>query len=320
MPIILLALGILVASAGIGAIEFGILVNEFSLRSALISAGTTALTGGLILVALVAVISELKRLGKSLEARPPARSVRPSADDVSEPSIALASVVASPDPSSRSASAQVSFRPRPDTEGHLMAVESRLPLYSAVDASAAATERLRWMIPRTDRADPKPSIVAMADEVPLSPNGSGQQSGEMRTPAAETVLEAKLEDEVDAADTIAVKTSPLEFLFPRPAPPAPNKKFGDVWRIDRQPVKNVLDAEKSAEPASYGEPAPSAVAILKSGVVNGMGYTVYANGAIEAELPQGMVRFSSIAELRAHIESNFLPDDRRRMSEERGAI
>ena len=46
------------------------------------------------------------------------------------------------------------------------------------------------------------------------------------------------------------------------------------------------------------------MAILKSGVVDGMAYTLYADGSIEAQLPQGTVRFGSIAELRAHIESN----------------
>ena len=35
-----------------------------------------------------------------------------------------------------------------------------------------------------------------------------------------------------------------------------------------------------------------------------MAYTLYADGSIEAELPDGTVRFGSIAELRAHIESN----------------
>jgi hypothetical protein len=44
--------------------------------------------------------------------------------------------------------------------------------------------------------------------------------------------------------------------------------------------------------------------ILKSGVVDGMAYTLYVDGSIEAQLPQGTVRFGSIAELRAHIENN----------------
>ena len=49
---------------------------------------------------------------------------------------------------------------------------------------------------------------------------------------------------------------------------------------------------------------PRTVAILKSGVVDGMGYTLYVDGSIEAELPQGTLRFASINELRDHLENN----------------
>jgi len=55
--------------------------------------------------------------------------------------------------------------------------------------------------------------------------------------------------------------------------------------------------------APMAEEAPS-VAILKSGVVDGMAYTLYADGSIEAQLPQGTMRFASITELRAHIDTN----------------
>ena len=39
-------------------------------------------------------------------------------------------------------------------------------------------------------------------------------------------------------------------------------------------------------------------------VVDGMGYTLYVDGSIEAELPQGTLRFASINELRSHLEKN----------------
>jgi hypothetical protein len=52
------------------------------------------------------------------------------------------------------------------------------------------------------------------------------------------------------------------------------------------------------------ENAPRAAAILKSGVVDGMGYTLYVDGSIEAELPRGTLRFASIDELRSHLEKN----------------
>jgi hypothetical protein len=41
--------------------------------------------------------------------------------------------------------------------------------------------------------------------------------------------------------------------------------------------------------------------ILKSGVIDGMAYTLYVDGSIEAELPQGIVRFGSLDELRGHL-------------------
>ena len=63
------------------------------------------------------------------------------------------------------------------------------------------------------------------------------------------------------------------------------------------------------EPAS--EPLPMAAAseavpisILKSGMVDGMAYTLYSDGSIEAQLPQGTLRFGSITELRNHIEQS----------------
>jgi len=57
-------------------------------------------------------------------------------------------------------------------------------------------------------------------------------------------------------------------------------------------------------PAAPAPEAPTPVSILKSGVVDGMAYTLYSDGSIEAQLPQGMLRFGSIAELRNHIEQS----------------
>jgi hypothetical protein len=47
--------------------------------------------------------------------------------------------------------------------------------------------------------------------------------------------------------------------------------------------------------------APQAVTILKSGVIEGMAYTLYSDGSIEAELRQGTLRFGSIGELREYL-------------------
>ena len=58
--------------------------------------------------------------------------------------------------------------------------------------------------------------------------------------------------------------------------------------------------EAPAETAGRAETAT----VLKSGVVDGMAYTLYTDGSIEAELAQGVVRFGSIEELRNHLEKS----------------
>jgi hypothetical protein len=59
-------------------------------------------------------------------------------------------------------------------------------------------------------------------------------------------------------------------------------------------------ATRSEEPLPP-ESAP-AVTVIKSGVVDGMAYSLYSDGSIEAEMPEGMMRFASIDELRAHLD------------------
>jgi len=92
---------------------------------------------------------------------------------------------------------------------------------------------------------------------------------------------------------------------PRPSEPA---SAGMEQRAPAERPEPHEEAEARAEPierdaqeeASIEE--PRSVPILKSGVVDGMGYTLYVDGSIEAELPQGVLRFASINELRAHLE------------------
>jgi hypothetical protein len=55
------------------------------------------------------------------------------------------------------------------------------------------------------------------------------------------------------------------------------------------------------QPAAGTEEQPP-VTVLKSGVVDGMAYSLYSDGSIEAQMPEGMMRFASIDELRAHLD------------------
>jgi hypothetical protein len=328
MSVLLLILGIVVAASGVVAIGFGIPLNEFALGPTLISGGATALTGGFILIGLSAVVSELARLAEGLRrvaARPPqhAREVfEPVAPAVAATPLPAPVSVARPSPSN------VAMPPRPRAEVAAREVRPAAaypPSPSSVEVSAAAIERLRSTIPRTEgpRVDPP---TGYAEEAPLSPNGAtappppaGQTRAEPAPPEPKVTAEDRASGAVDA-----LKASRLDFLFrSKPARAAPRENFETIWPADARPDRNTNPAGEpqatpqqverqpaTAPPAQDLHPEPPAqgpppsAGILKSGVVDGMAYTLYTDGSIEAKLPQGTVRFGSVAELRAHIESN----------------
>jgi hypothetical protein len=89
--------------------------------------------------------------------------------------------------------------------------------------------------------------------------------------------------------------------------PSETNYFDALWPAESRPAKRPVIDEAKPEPARDLAPAPAPeaqsapVAILKSGVVDGMAYTLYVDGSIEAELPQGTLHFASINELREHL-------------------
>jgi hypothetical protein len=96
----------------------------------------------------------------------------------------------------------------------------------------------------------------------------------------------------------------------READEAPPPKFEDAWPkaergklpeapLPRRASRMPPPAEAAAAAAS--ERAQGGVTVVKSGVVNGMHYSFYSDGSIEAQLNEGTMRFSSFDELMAHI-------------------
>ena len=315
MSVILSLLGIVVAAAGVAAIGFGIPINEFTLGTTLIVAGVSALTGGLVLIGLAAVVAELGRLGEAIRTRLVVRAPGRSAEPPE-----LAQPAAGPAPGSITSARPVapSPRSRPETP-QVRAAESPATAGAPLGEVSAAFERLHGA--RADQGEP--SIVAEEEEVPLSPNGTAhfQTRPSSGVEAASPEPKVSSEDRAGGAAVEALKASRLDFLFrSKPARPASQRgNFDAVWPADARPGKRAesgssqaveaaqRQAQDSAEDSRQQPAAPAeprAAAILKSGVVDGMAYTLYADGSIEAKLPHGTVKFGSIAELRAHIESN----------------
>jgi len=173
------------------------------------------------------------------------------------------------------------------------------------EGSFSAIERLRSSVTRADR---RAGDSADAEDAP-HPTAAPAQAA----PAAPRTNGA-----APAGDS--AKKAPLDFLFRSKSRETPPEAFDAVWpqrgqrRLDEPaepeesvrsaaepPINRPLHAEAAVASAPDDQRAP---AILKSGVVDGMAYTLYADGSIEAQLPQGTVRFGSISELRSHIENN----------------
>ena len=281
MPIFLFFVGAIAVAAGVGMIGYGIPVREFSFGNTLIIAGTIAAVGGLVLIGVGAVVSQLRRIAETLAAQP-VSSRRPF--EAFEPPAG---------PRAAPISNRMPGPPgKPQSEGR------KLP--PAMDASA----------PAAIRGDNRPASVP----APKLQNPDRQGATEQEVESREHETGSPSPRQAVLPPAPEPRSGPeFETPWQSPLPPsraAKSSNFDSMWPADSRLAKRPIVGEAKSEPkpdmaptpmpAAPGEPA----AILKSGVVDGMGYTLYIDGSIEAELPQGTLRFVSINELREHLAKN----------------
>lgn len=308
MAVMLFSVGTIALVAGLVMVGFGIPINEFSFGNTLISAGTTAAVGGLIIIALGVTVGQLRRIAESLANPMAGRFEQPI--DISEPGDI---------PPLTPAPGRPSFPPRPKSEKMLGGLGS---LASVPADTASDDERDQFVPPRLRNPEEPP--VSVDDEISLSPSepaapvaGGRDPFAERHRPGVPPPISGGEKGFADKGQEPAAgwrpPSSPAAGLPPRPIQAA---RFDAMWPAEPRPKSDSIDeakqpatpareqpvpAQKRTEPEA---PKPRAVAILKSGVVDGMGYTLYVDGSIEAELPQGTLRFASINELRSHLEKN----------------
>jgi hypothetical protein len=166
----------------------------------------------------------------------------------------------------------------------------------------------------------------VTDEAPLSPRNPPRPP--LPPAAAEPTLEPKAWSpsrgngvgEPQPQRAPVVRPDHIARAVPAPERPKdsglfdvswPDQRSASVAEPRREPHPEAPAARPREEPRpdrhAEGAPVPHAErapAILKSGVIDGMAYTLYTDGSIEAELPQGTVRFASVDALRAHLEQH----------------
>jgi hypothetical protein len=270
--LLLLMAGIGVILAGLVAIGFGIPVKEFGFGNTLILTGTIGACTGLIMISLAIVIREIRHFVPAASAGEPA-------------------------PIPRLPRREAPPAPAPSTDGPAAEASASRPLFSRDQPAAEpAATSLPWQdAPRDGADDEELPAVAEAPEEPKRRNLLFSSSRRERERAEAERAEA--------------------------APPRPS--FADAWpaaerarpELPRRPARPPTSTEAAPDeqliPDRYVPPAPrreapaapaADVTVLKSGVVDGMAYSLYSDGSIEAQMPEGMMRFASIDELREHLD------------------
>ncbi len=305
----LLVLGSVIAAAGLALVASGVSIQEHTFDASNVTPGTIAVIGGAILIGLAFVVRALLRVERALMARPMSRPARPGE--------ALGAVVAAAQPSEQ---ARIPFPPKSKT------IPQPPPVPAAAQPAAvegAVPESLRPPVPPPMENAP----VVEESDVSLLPNAparSDQDSGEVHhgvagrgNGAAPGQGRAAGCRQRSAAAAAATRNRKVRFSIPfgrrrsarrrkfrqRPLPRRPRLR-----RSHRRSQYRNTPRQQANQPDPQARGGATAgtrvVSILKSGVVEGMAYTLYSDGSIEAQLPGGTLRFGSITELRNHIEQN----------------
>jgi hypothetical protein len=290
MMIVLLVAGIGFLLAGLVAIGSGIPINEFGFGNTLIVSGTVASCTGMLLLGLWTAVRELKNIARrlgpatealaehALQAAPAVATPRQQAAEAALPDNAGSAETATPPPApSQPWHAEAPPRDRVQNGG------AAAPAAEAADAAAAAKPRRNLLFSSTSRKERERAEARTTD-----PSSSDAHPEPSTAPPAAELRPASFDDawprpersrSVDVAPPRRAVRNPSTFSEDSPAPAG----------VDRSPppVRN----DDSAQ-----------VTVLKSGVVDGMAYSLYSDGSIEAQMPEGMMRFASIDELRAHLD------------------
>ena len=300
MPQVLMIVGAILVLAGMGGIAAGApdWVLGLSLGATLIQSGTIALVGGIILIALALVLYVLQDLLKRLDALSAGNTIRlappvqggdrPAAGAVPAPAARQIPPVAEPAQRPRereSATANTGEEP-------VRARRERMP-------EKAGDEQHR---PRRDAA------ATYTGEEPARARPEGQPvPGDERPRPRERTLEQASEELARLRSELPVPSRNGPSRTRRDAPPPlPQPLPSDDRRRPRPPVEesgdNYVPRFRPIESASAPVRSSPADTVVRSGVIGGMAYTLYADGSIEAELSMGTVRFNSIAELQEHVK------------------
>ncbi len=279
MYLLLFAFGGLLGAAGVVLAGSGMSLRDGTFDAALLTPGFIALAGGLLLIGLGGGLRTLQRIERILASRAVPR--------------ALVNAEAKPldGADTTDAPARIPFAPKVVAESQPAVARDIFGAKSSATASVADNSAGIAI-----GADHEAATETRAQTSGRNGNGTGALGG-LRLPARLRPASASERQSEPALDGLWPKN-------PRPTR-ASESVSGPIARganVPAVPSYNAADASNLT--AANPENVAAGISVLKSGMVNGMPYTLYSDGSIEAQLPEGMLRFGSITELRNHIEQS----------------
>jgi hypothetical protein len=301
MMVALLIAGIGMLLAGLVTVVLGIEL-DLSFGNTLILAGAIVACTGMIMLALWTVVRELKNIAL----QPGTGVATPSRAETSQRSAAASPAPRDPAPESDGFpfGRDQPGEPSPGDTESAVAPSALSP--APWQDEAAARERTR------------------NDPLPVPPTAAP-----VVKPRRNLLFSSSSRKERERAEARPTDPSADDLRIPPPAAPPPLKSaeppppvtFDDAWpQSERSRTADASSQRRSGRaPSTFTEPSAGAtgadryspvarneehppVTVLKSGVVDGMAYSLYSDGSIEAQMPEGMMRFASIDELRAHLD------------------
>lgn len=283
--LLLMIAGVAAVVAGGAAIWFGIPVKEFSFGNTLILAGAMAICSGLLLLGLSLVIRELKAIKHGLGER--ALDAEPR--EAGGPLLPAGSIVGRRGPSDRD-----------EFDVRRVASESLAPAgprrQAAPQLDDGDTSRQDAMRPEVEGGKPEPepqaapkgrrNLLFSSSRKERDKGQSGPLERAVNIPSSEPEVEPEARSE-------------------------PHPSFTNTWPRGERPPRPDLTASRrdatlasprQADRISSPGQSMSVATVVKSGTVDGMAYSLYSDGSIEAQMPEGMMRFASIEQLRTHID------------------
>jgi hypothetical protein len=286
--IVLLIAGIAAILAGLAAIGFGIPVKEFGFGNTLILTGTVGVCTGLIILGMAQVLRELKKLAL----RPAEAGLRLPRRDLPLPPFGEADDddAGEPDPAAnhegpsftrdRAAASRAPDPAVPPWQDEVLRDRERL---IAAEEKPDEPKRRNLLFESSRRERAAAGQGSAAPDAPSRSRDTDAPGQDGRAGEGRNFNEAWPQSERPRSD--AIRRAARAPLIP------PNDKLPDAALIpDRY------------EPAEVETKVPDVV-MVKSGIVDNMAYSLYSDGSIEADMPEGTMRFASIDDLRDHLEN-----------------